>query len=104
MGGKLSARIPRSNTQVTTSYEWIGRNRITGIDPYGDAELQIEPFLDIQVRQPLPSLAFIPGRIEAMADFGNPFKQGYVAVNHSADRMVLTPVYRSFRGGFSVQF
>jgi carboxypeptidase family protein len=104
VGGKLSARIPRSKTQVTTSYEWIGRNRITGIDPYGDAELEIEPFLDIQVRQPLPSLAFIPGRIEAMAEFGNPFMQGYVAVNHSADRMVLTPIYRSFRGGFSVQF
>lgn len=104
VGGKVSARIPRSKTQVTTSYEWIGRNRITGIDPYGGAEFGIEPFLDIQVRQPLPSVSFIPGRIEAMADFGNPFMQGYVAVNHSGDRMVLTPIYRSFRGGFSVQF
>jgi carboxypeptidase family protein len=104
VGGKISARVPRSKTEVTTTYEWIGRNRVTGIDPYGDAELEIQPFLDIQVRQPLPSVAFIPGRIEAMADFGNPFMQGYVAVNHSADRMVLTPVYRSFRGGFSVQF
>jgi carboxypeptidase family protein len=103
-GGKLSARIPRSKTQVTTSYEWIGRNRVTGIDPLGEAELKIEPFLDIQIRQPLPPVAFIPGRIEAMADFGNPFQQGYVSASHSGDQMILTPIYRSFRGGFSVQF
>jgi carboxypeptidase family protein len=103
-GGKLSARIPRSKTQVTTSYEWIGRNRVTGIDPFGEAELRIEPFLNIQVRQPLPPVAFIPGRIEAMAEFGNPFQQGYVAASRSGDQMILTPVYRSFRGGFSVQF
>ncbi len=103
-GGRVSARLPRSKTQVTTSYQWIGRNRVTGIDPFGEAELKIEPFLDIQVRQPLPSVAFIPGRIEAMAAFGNPFQQGYVAASRSADQMVLTPVYRSFRGGFSVQF
>ena len=103
-GGKVSARLPRSRTEVTTSYQWIGRNRVTGIDPFGEAELKIEPFLDIQVRQPLPPVAFIPGRIEAMAAFGNPFQQGYVAASHSGDQMVLTPVYRSFRGGFSVQF
>ena len=104
VGGKLSARIPRSKTQVTTSYEWIGRNRVTGIDPFGEAELEIEPFLDIQIRQPLPQVAFIPGRVEAMADFGNPFMQGYVTVHHAGEQMVLTPLYRSFRGGFSVQF
>ncbi|PYV17510.1 MAG: hypothetical protein DMG21_08270, partial [Acidobacteria bacterium] len=91
-------------TQVTTSYEWIGRNRVTGIDPFGEAELEIEPFLDIQIRQPLPQVAFIPGRVEAMADFGNPFMQGYVTVHHAGEQMVLTPLYRSFRGGFSVQF
>jgi hypothetical protein len=66
--------------------------------------LQLEPFLGIQIRQPLPTMAFLPAHIEALADFRNLLAQGYVPVSGAGDKLVLTPAYRSFRGGFSVEF
>ncbi|MHB8655068.1 MAG: carboxypeptidase-like regulatory domain-containing protein [Terriglobia bacterium] len=104
VAGKISARVPMSRTEVTTSYQWIERGRVTGLDPFGQASLQLEPYLGIQIRQPLPTLAFFPAHIEALADFRNLLAQGYVPASQGGDRLILTPAYRSFRGGFSVQF
>lgn len=105
LGGKFSARIPKSNTQVVTSYVWIERHRVTDVDPYGEAGLQVEPYLCLQVRQPLPSFAFLPAHVEALADFRNLLGQGYVQLAGLGEEpFILTPAYRSFRGGFSVQF
>ncbi len=105
VAGKISTRIPISKTQITTSYEWLERGRVTGLDPYGQASLQLQPFLGIQIRQPLPTLALLPARIEAVADFRNLLAQGYIPLYVSGDdRLFLTPAYRSFRGGFSLQF
>lgn len=105
LAGKVSARIPVSKTQITTSYTWLQRGRVTGVDPYGQADLQLQPFLGVQIRQALPTLAFLPARIEALADFRNLLAQGYVPLSRSGDEaLLLTPAYRSFRGGFSVQF
>lgn len=102
VGGRLSTRLPGSGTYVTTSYLWIPAGRVNSVDPVGQANLQIQPYLGVQIRQPLPNLAFIPARIEAMADFRNLLSQGYVPVGD--DPIVITPAYRSFRGGFSFQF
>lgn len=105
LAGKVSAQLPITRTQITTSYAWVQRGRVTGVDPYGQASLLLQPYLGIQIRQPLPTLAFIPAHIEALADFRNLLAQGYVAMSRSGDEpLILTPAYRSFRGGFSVQF
>lgn len=104
VAGKVTARIPVSKTQITTSYQWIQRGRVTGLDPYGQANLQMEPYLGVEFRQPLPTLAFLPAHIEALADFRNLLAQGYTPVSQGGEQLILTPVYRSFRGGFSVQF
>jgi len=103
--GKVSARIPVSQTQIVTSYEWLQPGRVTNVDPFGQAALQMQPYLGIFIRQPLPSLAFLPAHIEALADFRNLLDQGYVPISRRGEKsLLLTPVYRSFRGGFSVQF
>jgi hypothetical protein len=103
--GRISTRIPVTKTQVTTSYEWLQRGRVTGVDPYGQATLQLQPFLGVQVRQPLPLIAFLPAHIEALADFRNLLGEGNTSLASSAGQpYLLTSVYRSFRGGFSVQF
>lgn len=104
VAGKVMARIPVSKTQITASYQWIQGGRVTGLDPSGQAIFQMEPFLGIQIRQPLPMLAFLPAHIEALADFRNLLAQGYTPVSQSGEQLILTPVYRSFRGGFSVLF
>ncbi|MBZ5544553.1 MAG: carboxypeptidase-like regulatory domain-containing protein [Acidobacteriia bacterium] len=105
IGGRIAARLPVTRTRITTSYEWMPAGRVTEVDPYGQASMEIQPYLGIQIRQPLPNLAFLPAKIEALADFRNLFAQGYTPASQSGeDTLVLTPVCRSFRGGFSVQF
>jgi hypothetical protein len=105
VGGRVAARIPVSKTRITTSYEWLPAGRVTEVDPYAQASMQLQPYLGVQIRQPLPALAFLPARIEALADFRNLLAQGYTSLANSGDEsLVMTPAYRSFRGGFSVQF
>jgi len=105
IAGKVSARVPRSKTEVVASYEWLTGDRVTTVDPYGEVNLGVHPYLDLQVRQPLPNLAFLPAHIEAVADFRNLLAQGYVPTPGAGEEsLFLAPAYRSFRGGFSVQF
>ena len=105
VAGRFTARIPKAKTQVTTSYEWMPQDRVTLVDPYGQANLQMQPYLGVQIRQPLPALAFLPARVEALADFRNLLSQGYVPLTQVGENpVILTSAYRSFRGGFSVQF
>ena len=105
VGGRVSARLPLAKTKIITSYLWLPSGRVTGVDPVGQANLQIHPYLGLQIRQPLPNLAFLPAKIEALADFRNLLTEGHVPIYGSGDESLLvTPTYRSFRGGFSVQF
>jgi len=101
---KVTARIPASKTEITTSYQWLQHGRVTNLDPYELAALQIDPFLGIQVRQALPAMAFLPAHLEASADFQNLLAQGYVPVSRGGEQFTLTPAYRTIRGGLSVEF
>jgi hypothetical protein len=75
------------------------------VDPQGQADMQLQPFLDVQVRQPLPALAFLPAHIEAVADFRNFLGQGYAPVAQSGESILLLgSAYKSIRGGLSVEF
>jgi hypothetical protein len=105
LAAKVSAKIPVSRTRVLASYGWMPRGCVTGVDPYGQANHELLPYLGLQVRQPLPAVSFLPAHIEAVADFRNPLAEGYVKLARVGDEpLLLTPAYRSFRGGFSVQF
>ena len=105
LAGRVSARIPVTRTQLTSSYESVQRGRVTMLDPYGQADLQLQPFWDVQIRQPLPALAFLPAHIEAVADFRNLLNQGYSPMTKSGETALqLSPAYKCVRGGFSVDF
>ena len=81
------------------------RGVVSRVDPFGQAQLNVEPFLGLTIRQPLPMVSFLPGRIEAVADFRNLLAQGYIPIAQSGDEILfLAPSYRSFRGGFSLLF
>jgi hypothetical protein len=105
VAGKVSAQLPVTKTWVVASYGWTPQGSITSVDPYGQASLELLPYLGFQLRQPLPAISFLPGHVEAIADFRNPLGEGYVKLAQAGDEpLALTPVCRSFRGGFSVQF
>lgn len=103
---KMVAELPATRTQLVTSYGWVQSGQVTAVDPYGLADLDVAPYAGIQIRQPLPHISFLGGaQIQAVADFRNIGGEGYVRVSGaSGQSIVLTPVYRTFRGGFSVQF
>jgi hypothetical protein len=105
LAGKISAEIPVIHTRFITSYESVPNDRLTLVDPYGQASLQIQPYLGVQIRQPLPTFAFLPAHIEALADFRDLLGQGYVPFGQAGQKPVLlSSGYRCIRGGFSVQF
>jgi hypothetical protein len=105
ISGKLAARLPVSHTEIIASYTWLTAGTVTVVDPYGLAQAGVGPYLGVKIQQPLPTVAFLPAHIEAMADFRNLLDQGEVPMNPSNGKPIfLTPAYRTLRGGFSVQF
>jgi hypothetical protein len=67
--------------------------------------MEFQPFLGMQIRQPLPKIDMLPMRIVAIADFRNLLGQGSVSVRQAdGTSVLLTPAYRSVQGGFAVQF
>jgi hypothetical protein len=103
--GKITADLPGTHTRFTTSYVWVPNDRVTLVDPAGQGNLQVQPYLGVQIRQPIPTPNFLPVHIDAVADFQNLLSQGYVPAGQGGQRpVVLSSGYHSIRGGFSVQF
>lgn len=100
---RVSGRVPRAGTYFSASYKWVSGAVASRQDPFGEALYLMDPNLNIRFRQPLPSF-FLPGRVEALADFRNLLAQGYVPVSTPEGQILLVPSFRSFRGGFSFQF
>jgi hypothetical protein len=102
---KITADVPGARTRFSTSYEWVPNDRVTPVDPAGQANLGVQPYLGVQIRQPIPTPNFLPVHIDAVADFENLLSQGYVVAGQGGQRpMVLSSGYHYVRGGFSVQF
>jgi len=102
LGAAISAKVPHLGTKVQAGYKWVSGLTVSSVDSYGESLFQMDPYLHLIVRQPLPRFAM--GHWEAIADCNNLLAQGYVSTNSRDGRVVLVPAFRSFRGGLSVQF
>jgi hypothetical protein len=102
LAARVSSHVPRTGTQFSTSYKWVNRQVVSHQDAYGEATFGMDPYMNLVVRQPLPS--FFACRMAALVDFGNLLAQGYVPVTTRDGRVFLVPSYRSFKGGVSFQF
>ena len=103
LAARFSGRVPKTRTRVAASYKWVHGRVVSRHDIFGEETYQLNPYLSLSVRQPLPSF-FSSGKWEAQADFRNLLAQGYVPVNGRDGQTVLVPAFRSFRGGVSFQF
>jgi hypothetical protein len=101
-GAGISAKVPRLGTKVRAGYKWISGTIVSRLDGYGESLYQMDPYLHLAIRQPLPKWAL--GRWEAIADCDNLLAQGYVSATSRDGRVTLVPAFRTFRGGLSVQF
>jgi hypothetical protein len=99
---RISTTAPGLKTQFSASYKWINGPVVSPQDLYGESEYHIDPYLSMEIRQPMPSI--FPGHMEVQADVGNLLGQGYVSMSTSEGRIVLVPASRFVTGGFSFQF
>ena len=102
LGAGISAKVPRLGTRVQAGYKWVSGTTVSSVDSYGESVFNMDPYLHLIFRQPLPKFAL--GRWEAIADCNNLLAQGYVSTSSRDGRVVLVPAFRTFRGGLSVQF
>ncbi len=101
---RVIGQVPGMGTRVMVSYKWLTSDRVVSRqDPYGESALQLDPYMNLSVRQPLPAF-FMNGKWEALADFRNLLAEGYVPVSRREGQVTLVPAMRSFRGGVSFQF
>ena len=105
VSARLSGHLPHCRTQWSTSYGWTSGRALTPVDMFNASPGQSEPYLNAYVRQPLPTLGFLPVKMEAMIDVRNLLAQGYVPVMGADGQTVyLVQSARSVRGGLAFTF
>jgi carboxypeptidase family protein len=102
LGARISTKVPRFGTKIQAGYKWLSGAAVSRLDGFGESLYQMDPYLHLAVRQPLPKWAL--GKWEAIADCDNLLAQGYVSTSSRDGRVTLIPAFRTFRGGLSVQF
>ena len=102
LGAGISTKLPRSRTKLQVAYKWLNGAAVSRLDSYGESMFQMDPYLHLMIRQPLPRWAL--GKWEAIADCDNLLAQGYVSATSKDGHVILVPAFRTFRGGLSVQF
>lgn len=102
LGASVTAKVPRAKTKLEAGYKWVSGVAVSRVDQYGESIFQLDPYLHVGIKQPLPRFGL--GRWEAVADCDNLLAQGTVALSTRDGQANLIPAFRSFRGGVSVQF
>lgn len=102
---KLAGTVPRWNTEWIVSYRWTSGSALTPVDMFNASAGQTDGFFNFFLRQPIPRMHFMPGRMEAIVDLRNLLAQGYVPVlAPDGNTVYLVQSARSVRGGVAFTF
>jgi hypothetical protein len=105
LAAKLSGTVPHTHTRWIASYRWINGPALTPVDMFNASPGQSDPYLNLFIRQPIPSMGFLPGHMEAIVDLRNLLAQGYVPVlGQDGQTVYLVQSARSVRGGVAFNF
>jgi hypothetical protein len=105
VAAQFRGTIHRTHTQVTTSYRWINGPALTPVDLFNSSPGQSDAFLNLVIRQPIPSMGFLPARMELLIDLRNLLAQGYVPVlGQDGHTIYLVQSARAIRGGLAFSF
>lgn len=102
---RMTGVVPGSNTRVAASYLWTPPGALTPAHAWLTQRWQPQTGLNVQVRQPLPSIGGGPGRWEMNAEVRNLLAQGYVPIASPDGRSLYFVQFpRTLRGGLSFIF
>lgn len=102
---RISGVLPVTGTRVVTAYMFVPKGTATLPHGYLTQSSQMIPGLNVQLRQPLPAVGGIPGRLELAAEVRNILADGYLSITAPDGRALwLIPFPRTFRGGVSFIF
>jgi len=102
---RASAKLPVTGTVITGSYEWVNYNDTIMPDHvYLTQSPYAETGLNVRVRQPIPSVLGMPGRLEATAELQNGLAQGYLPISQGGQQVTLVQSPRALRGGLRFIF
>ena len=105
VAAKLSGTVNCTHTRWIASYGWINGQALTPVDMFNASPGQSDAFLNLFIRQPIPTLGFLPGHMEALIDLRNLLAQGYVPVMAQDGQTVyFVQSARSVRGGVTISF
>ena len=105
LAAKFGGTLPHSHTRWIASYRWINGPALTPVDMFNASPGQSDPFFNLFIRQPMPTLGFLPAHLEAIVDLRNLLAQGYVpVVGQDGQTVYLVQAARSVRGGVSINF
>jgi Carboxypeptidase regulatory-like domain len=105
VAAKLSGHIPGTRTRWVASYRWVDGSALTPIDMFNASPGRADPYLNLVIHQPIPTLGFLPSHMEALIDLRNLLAQGYVPVmGPDGQTVYLVQAARSVRGGVAITF
>jgi hypothetical protein len=105
VAAKLSGTMNRTHTRWVASYRWISGPALTPVDMFNASPGQSEPFLNLLVRQPIPTMGFLPAHMDAVIDLRNLLAQGYIPViGQDGQTVYFVQSARSVRGGVTINF
>jgi hypothetical protein len=75
------------------------------VDMFNASPGQADPYLTLFIRQPIPTMGFLPAHMEGIIDVRNLLAQGYVpVVGTDGQTVYLVQAARSVRGGVAITF
>jgi hypothetical protein len=105
VAAKLSGTVHCTHTRWIASYRWVNGQALTPVDMFNTSPGQSDPFLNLFVRQPIPTMGFLPAHMEAVIDLRNLLAQGYVPVmGQDGQTVYFVQSARSVRGGVTINF
>jgi hypothetical protein len=105
VAAKLSGTVNRTHTRWIASYRWVNGQALTPVDMFNASPGQSAPFLNLFIRQPIPTMGFLPAHMEGQIELSNLLAQGYVPVmGQDGQTVYFVQSARSVRGGVSISF
>ncbi len=102
---RASGTVKCTGLRFVASYQWTSRGDAMPGPAVSTEASRPDPGFNILLRQPMPSIPGVKGRIEASAELRNILAQGYLAMTTpGGDPMLLVNNPRSFRGGVAYVF